>query len=203
VRAAFAAFYLPLMLYLPVPLSRMVLEGEPRFPPAVWATAAYVWFPIVLNASIAVVVTVLVWRGARRIVARRPMSTMAPVPAAVIKGGEGLPRLTDVAAGPPLTRRQALGWAAAALPPVATVGLTAVAMSQRGSFRVRRLDLPIPGLPPDLDGLTIAHVTDLHVGNFVPANALSPAGRRGERAASRLGRLHRRPDRPRVAGPAP
>ncbi len=64
------------------------------------------------------------------------------------------------------TRRQFLGLAAAALPPLFTFSLTGVSESELDHFRVRRLTLPISGLPLDLDGMTIAQVSDIHVGPF-------------------------------------
>jgi predicted MPP superfamily phosphohydrolase len=45
---------------------------------------------------------------------------------------------------------------------------------QTGVFRVRRVELSIPQLPPDLDGVTIAHVTDLHIGRFLPPELAGP-----------------------------
>ena len=94
-------------------------------------------------------------------------------------------RPKSVANGPApnLSRRAFLG-SVAALPPAAALAGTAVGLSQLDSFRVRRLTVPLANLPPALDGLTIAHVADLHVGEFVGekllremvdrTNALSP-----------------------------
>jgi hypothetical protein len=76
------------------------------------------------------------------------------------------------AGGNALTRRQFVGAAAALAPPLLTGGLTAVALSQLGQFRVRRLTLSIPSLPPALDGLTIAHVSDIHVGRMTSGQVL-------------------------------
>lgn len=70
------------------------------------------------------------------------------------------------------TRREFLSTAAAALPPIFTLGLTGVALTQLDDFRVRRLALPIPNLPPPLNGLTIAHVSDMHVGRFTSGRVL-------------------------------
>ncbi len=64
------------------------------------------------------------------------------------------------------TRRQFLGLAAAALPPVFTFGLAGRSESELDHFRVRRFTLAIPALPAGLDGLTIAQVSDIHVGPF-------------------------------------
>jgi predicted MPP superfamily phosphohydrolase len=63
-----------------------------------------------------------------------------------------------------LTRREFLGTCAAFAPSVFTFSLAGVAMEQLNHFRVQRISLTIPSLPPALDGLTIAHITDVHVG---------------------------------------
>ncbi|MGP8201991.1 MAG: metallophosphoesterase [Limisphaerales bacterium] len=74
--------------------------------------------------------------------------------------------------GNALTRRQFVGAAAALAPPLLTGGLTAVALSQLNGFRVRRMTISIPALPPALDGLTIAHVSDIHVGRMTCGQVL-------------------------------
>jgi hypothetical protein len=38
---------------------------------------------------------------------------------------------------------------------------------QRTDFRVRELDVPMPGLPPDLDGLRILQLSDIHLSPFL------------------------------------
>ncbi len=73
---------------------------------------------------------------------------------------------------PHWTRRDFLGFAAALAPPVFTLSLTGVAMAQLNSFRVRRFVLPIRDLPPDLDGMTIAQISDMHVGRFTSGRVL-------------------------------
>ena len=72
-----------------------------------------------------------------------------------------------------LSRRQLIGGAAMALPPLITAGLVGRAMQQLHSpLRIRRMDLRLPQLPPHLDGMTITHLTDLHVGKFTGPRAL-------------------------------
>jgi predicted MPP superfamily phosphohydrolase len=68
--------------------------------------------------------------------------------------------------GAGVTRREFLGAAAAFTPPVLTLGAAAIGEAQLDGFRIRRIDVPIPNLPPALEGLTIAHVSDFHVGRF-------------------------------------
>ena len=70
------------------------------------------------------------------------------------------------------TRREFLGVAAAITPPLFTLSLAGVAMSQLNHFRVRRLVVAIRDLPRDLDGTTIAHVSDMHVGRFTSGRVL-------------------------------
>jgi uncharacterized protein len=70
------------------------------------------------------------------------------------------------------SRREFLGFAVALAPPLFTLTLTGVAMSQLDNFRVRRFVIPIPGLPRALDGTTIAQVSDMHVGRFTSGRVL-------------------------------
>jgi predicted MPP superfamily phosphohydrolase len=49
--------------------------------------------------------------------------------------------------------------------PTAAIGFGAIV--ERNQFSVRELDLPIPGLHPDLDGFRIVQVSDLHVSPFL------------------------------------
>ena len=70
------------------------------------------------------------------------------------------------------SRREFLGFAAALTPPLFTLSLSAVALSQLNQCRVRRFILPIANLPVDLNGLTIAQVSDMHVGRFTSGRVL-------------------------------
>jgi predicted MPP superfamily phosphohydrolase len=69
-------------------------------------------------------------------------------------------------AAPRLTRRQFLGATVAAIPPIAAVAATGRSLSQLDSFRIRSFTIGLPQLPPELDGMTIAQVADVHVGPF-------------------------------------
>ena len=66
---------------------------------------------------------------------------------------------------------------------------------EAGWVRLRRVDVEVPGLPPELDGLRVAHLSDFHLG--VPSR-----GRRavreleGDRASRHMG--GRAPTRPRA-----
>jgi predicted MPP superfamily phosphohydrolase len=70
------------------------------------------------------------------------------------------------------SRRDFIRFGAAMAPPLFTLGLTGIAMYQLNQVRVRRFTLPIAGLPDALDGMTIAQVSDMHVGRFTKGEVL-------------------------------
>lgn len=72
-----------------------------------------------------------------------------------------------------ISRRRFLAATIAFAPHVAAISLTSVALRQLDNFRIRRFTIPIADLPQALDGLTIAHVTDLHAGRFTRGEILS------------------------------
>ena len=80
--------------------------------------------------------------------------------------------LTPADARGALSRRQFLGVALTAAPPLFNLSLATVAMRQLDQFRVRRFVLPIAGLPSDLHGLTITQISDMHVGRFTSGRVL-------------------------------
>ena len=83
------------------------------------------------------------------------------------KSAQSEPRTERVAReSPALSRRQLLATAAVSVPPLVTVMGSAWAVPQVTRFRVRRLTVPLASLPRDLDGMTIAQVADVHVGDF-------------------------------------
>lgn len=71
-----------------------------------------------------------------------------------------------------LSRRGFLAASLAAAPPLVTIVSTTRAMGQLDEFRIRRLIVPIAALPKDLDGMTLAHVSDVHVGSFTRGRTL-------------------------------
>jgi uncharacterized protein len=76
------------------------------------------------------------------------------------------------AQAPDWNRREFLRFTGAMLPPVFTFSLTGIAMAQLNSIRVRRFVLSIAQLPKELDGITIAQVSDMHVGRFTNGKVL-------------------------------
>lgn len=65
------------------------------------------------------------------------------------------------------SRRVFLTQALVVVPPAVTLAMTGQSVMARDDFRIRRIDVPLKPLPPALEGLTIALVTDPHVGSFM------------------------------------
>jgi hypothetical protein len=144
--------YLILICLLPSLVRR---QGTPI--PVAAHAAVFLWHLFVLPVLIAIEFCLVASRFAAKLVRK-------PVPAPV-----SLPAPRSVAP----TRRQILGGMAMALPPLATGLLVSRAMRQiRAAPRVRRLEIGMPQLPAHMDGMTIAHVSDTHVGKFTEPGML-------------------------------
>ena len=134
-------------------------SGSTALFPKFAVTALFIWHMMILPllvllavALLPILAVALLVRVVRR---RRHNSNSAPA---------------DTVGG--LTRRQFLGVALTAAPPLLDLSLATIAMRQLDRFRVRRFILPIAGLPSDLHGLTIAQVSDMHVGRFTSGPVL-------------------------------
>jgi uncharacterized protein len=73
---------------------------------------------------------------------------------------------TRDAASSRLSRRDILSASLIAAPPLLLGGVSAAGLTQIGQIRVRRFDIPIKNLHPDLQGVTLAHISDTHYGRF-------------------------------------
>lgn len=121
----------------------------------------YLWCLIVLPATVLLTLLIKGGRWGWRSAASRRSSTTGDDTATI--SGTPSPATTT----PSLTRRQLLAATAVAIPPM-VVGVGVVyGRHSIYDLRVRRVDVPVPNLPADLEGLTIAHLTDVHVGKFV------------------------------------
>jgi len=70
-------------------------------------------------------------------------------------------------------RRRALNAAGNVLMAAPFVVMGYGAMVERLDFRVRELDVPLPGLPLDLDGLRILQISDIHLSAFLHESELA------------------------------
>jgi hypothetical protein len=72
-------------------------------------------------------------------------------------------------------RRRALNVAGTLAMASPFVALGYGALVQRTDFRVRELDVPLPGLPAGLDGLRVLHLSDIHLSAFLTERELARA----------------------------
>jgi uncharacterized protein len=98
----------------------------------------------------------------------------------------------------PTSAGRVIGLLAVAMPFVAAFFATAIATWQLNRFRVRRMTLEIPNLPPALQGFTIAHLSDLHIGKLTRGKVLEDMAAETNRFSA-----HRGPDQFLAGGPAP
>jgi uncharacterized protein len=131
-----------------------------RFPSITWALR---WSPAPLRSALSAFgnvwglassVSLAVYYGWRRVArwgARNP----------AVKHSPGRRRLIHAA-----------GLAAAAAP-FAVAGFGAIV--NRTNFQIREIDLPVPGLHPDLEGLRIGQLSDLHVSPWLSVQELGRA----------------------------
>jgi len=73
------------------------------------------------------------------------------------------------------SRRRFLAGAVALAPPVLTGLGVGIAIPRLKDVRLREIDVPVPGLPPALDGMVIAHVSDPHFGKFTVQRSVDRA----------------------------
>jgi uncharacterized protein len=155
-RATLSIFMAAMMLGLIGFLAaRMSRAGWDRIIPKFAISAVYIWHFLGLGLlSLIGVLLVPVLLG-QKIVARNP------------------PAKIERSTSPDhWNRRDFLRFAGAIVPPVLTLGLTGIAVAQLNRVRVRRFVLPIVDLPNELDGMTIAQVSDIHVGRFTNGEVL-------------------------------
>jgi predicted MPP superfamily phosphohydrolase len=132
-------------------------------PPQPLTAAAYLWHLLLLPAGIALVaaggVVRRAWRWGR-------LAARAAVRRAALVEAGAVPTPVAAAYTDEATRRQFLGALTAATPVLLTGAGVARSWTQLHEFRVQPMDVPLHGLPPELDGLRIALVADLHIGTF-------------------------------------
>ena len=129
--------------------------------PKAMTAAVYLWHLLILPLllpllAIGAIVALVLW-VIGKIRARNPHQT-SDADAQTVDAG--------------MSRRAFLAATAAFTPQLFTVGLTAIALRQLEQFRVRRMTIAIRELPAALDGLTIAHVSDMHAGRFTRSAVL-------------------------------
>jgi predicted MPP superfamily phosphohydrolase len=185
-RSALAVFIAAQLAYLAAFfLAPVWARQSHRDVPAAVLGVIYLWSLVVLPA--AVVVTLLLGGGVSLVDRLSRRSRARERSEDQEHDARPADDRTDASAGPPapfadspaaasLSRRQLLAAAAVAVPPLVAAG--GVAYGRRRSLydlHVNRVDVPVPGLPDDLVGLTIAHVSDVHVGKFVREDYLRRA----------------------------
>lgn len=125
-----------------------------------WITTAFLsWIAISLVSG-----TRLAWNLAHRLLIS-PQANTSPVPA----DSSGITPPASSEGHVRLDRRRFVQ-AATAFAGAVPFGVGAYGFFiGRHDYRVHKIDLPISGLPPELDGLRIAQLSDIHIGSYMSA----------------------------------
>ncbi|GMU35176.1 MAG: hypothetical protein AMXMBFR20_30480 [Planctomycetia bacterium] len=149
---------------LNIPIAYMLIAGRmPQFirSPTWYAGAVTLWhlglafcLPIVAGLRLFVLAVEGVWRRVRS-------TNPSPTQPQDRQSTDAVSNDAEL-----LTRRKLLKTAFATAPVLLLTGATAYGRAEEGELLIRRHKLPAPWLPDRLRGLTITHVSDLHVGRL-------------------------------------
>lgn len=123
-----------------------------------WLAAVFIWHFLALVPWLLVHPTIALVRG------------IATLVRAAIRRGAPKAEVPGESEG--ISRREFIGAATVLAPALLSLAGTAAALPQLERFRLRRIEVVFAQLPAGLDGLTIAHVSDIHVGRFTHGRIL-------------------------------
>ena len=150
-----------------VGLRGRVLRQTPPAAMTVPLVVVYVWHLLVLPVTLIGVGVAAAVRGGMTLAKRARVAD--PVGGG---GDDDPPPKADDPPGAEVSRRQFLGTMAVTVPPLLAVAGAGRGLWQIGEFRIRPLHVRVPGLPLGLEGMTIAHVSDVHVGRWTRGGML-------------------------------
>ncbi len=179
-RGAFDAFMAVQILgLLSILLGRYAGFDSREWMPVWMMVVLFVWHMLILPALIVLWIAATAgWSIGRlvRLLRARPgeIETIGGIRSVEAEPAPSAALAPDVESGGAfaLSRRRFLATAALATPPLVNIVGSASAMQKLSDFRIRRIDVPLAGLPAELEGLTIAHVSDVHVGDFTHGRTL-------------------------------
>jgi predicted MPP superfamily phosphohydrolase len=160
---------------------RFLPESAWSRPPQLLSAAAYIWHLIILPILLTLVSMerLLLWarRLGRRLAGlRSPEALRQPKPkvesALAQELGLGGAIVPADGGDVSVARRQFLSRIAVLTPALLTGGGAVYSVPQLQRLRIRPVTVAYSSLPPELDGLRIALVSDLHVGTFTDSEAV-------------------------------
>jgi len=151
--------------------------------PPVWArTLTLVWYVAALPASCLVVMVALIaaffmakskGRPRLEVTGRAGTTDRAGVAGQEINRSDVAVPSDELALDATgYSRRRFLATTALAAPPLLTAGFGIKSSFDQGQFRTREHIVAIENLPKELAGLTIAHISDVHIGRYTGAGML-------------------------------
>jgi predicted MPP superfamily phosphohydrolase len=143
------------------------------------AVAVFVWAGLMAGLGILMVFSPYAWRSTLRDWFYLPMAVqmiwnllfiqllvLGTILITLIMGRARPVNRAAPASPDDISRRKFVYLVACGAAPAAALGMGVHGTLTRHDLRVRDFQVPIAGLPPELEGFTIAHVSDLHSGIF-------------------------------------
>ncbi|MDW7674340.1 MAG: metallophosphoesterase [Bacillota bacterium] len=165
------------MLVIFLPLIGMLIPGlgNPlEYGPWLWLAAFYLWMGAIFFWMLGMaLVGIPVWSGSKLLKwwqNRRGKEVNKANKAKNVKEAkaeapsEAISTTNTRKQGPTLTRRQLIRLGLVATPPLLVTGASGVAWWGKQQLNIYTQELPVVGLAPDLEGLTITHLSDIHIG---------------------------------------
>jgi predicted MPP superfamily phosphohydrolase len=142
-------------------------QNSTALPPLWLLGGTYIWFLVLLVPALAVTIVAAIVAGCGNPRVSPPESGGDEQKAPTVTS-ETSDRPVASASAPLAapSRRELIGAGIAAVPQLALLGSVGISIPRLREFRIRRFEIPLASLPADLDGLTIAHLSDLHAGKF-------------------------------------
>jgi predicted MPP superfamily phosphohydrolase len=162
--ACTAALVILILIALNDSLGRYALLPRGRL----LAELTWLWFSSSLMAYVAIRAVQIVAWIAERVFSRRAAHKTT-------SGGSGKESPTDAGAPPDLARRRFVQTATIVAGAAPFVGFAYGFAFERWQFQVREQTIALETLPPELDGLRIAQLSDIHIGSFMPAREVRRA----------------------------
>ena len=132
-----------------------------------WGVAAmFIWHFVVL--PVVTMVSLLLSGGEKVLeMIREPKAPNAEAPVNQLLHDEPSRDEKNIDVRTGISRRALLTRALVAVPPIATTIMAGRSVIEADYLVVKRVDVPLKSLPKALDGMTIAHVSDSHIGSFM------------------------------------
>lgn len=141
------------IIFIPIISAAFGLGNPLESSPWLWTSVIYLWMgAIVLWMLGMAIVFIPIWRYSK-------FKSLSNIEEEKLNNVENTNLASDG-----LSRRQFVKIGLVATPPLLVSGIALTTVFSKRNLNVRKIDLPVTNLPPDLEGYTITQISDTHIG---------------------------------------